>query len=188
MSKFIEPYNPDWKIEFEKIAGVLKAELNGLKIDIQHIGSTSIPGLFAKPILDIDIIIHQKDLLNDIKIKLERIGYKSKGEQGITGRYAFRQTSDFTPVITSKYKWQPHHLYVCYSDSLALKNHLLFRDALRKDKDLVDKYSQLKKSVTENLDITREEYTTLKTDFIISVLLTLGLEKAELNEIINANV
>ncbi len=188
MSKFIEPYNPNWKIEFEKIAGVLKTELNGLKIDIQHIGSTSIPGLFAKPILDIDIIIHQKDLFNDIKVKLERIGYKSKGEQGIAGRFAFRQISDFTPVTASKYKWQSHHLYVCYPDSLALKNHLLFRDALRKNKDVVAKYSQLKKSLTENLSITREEYTMLKTDFIISVLMTLGLDKAELNEIINANI
>ncbi len=188
MTKFIEPYNPNWKIEFEKINQVIKKQLNGLKIDIQHVGSTSIPGLFAKPILDIDIIIDNKDLLFDIKLRLERIGYKFKGEQGITGRFAFRQTSGSTPSTTPKHKWQSHHLYVCYSDSLALKNHLLLRDALRKDKDLVEKYSQLKKSLTENFNITREAYTILKTDFIVSILANAEFDKVELKEIINVNV
>ena len=63
MTKFIEPYNPNWKIEFEKINQVIKAQLNGLEIDIQHVGSTAISGLIAKPILDIDIIINNKRLI-----------------------------------------------------------------------------------------------------------------------------
>lgn len=187
MTKFIEPYNPDWKTAFEKIKQVLKTVLGNSKADIQHVGSTAIPGLYAKPVLDIDIIIENKNLLNDITAQLEETGYKSKGQQGIAGRFAFRQTSEYTPFTTSRHKWQPHHLYVCYADSLALKNHILFRDSLINDKDLIEKYSNLKKSLTDNMKITREVYTTKKTDFIITVLAAAGLSEQELNDITNAN-
>jgi GrpB-like predicted nucleotidyltransferase (UPF0157 family) len=189
MKQFIEPYNPDWKTEFESIKQIIQTELNDLdlEIDIQHVGSTAIPGLFAKPILDIDIIIKNKALRNSITKRLEKIGYKSKGEQGISGRFAFRQTSDFTPLSETKKKHQSHHLYICYSDSLALKNHLLFREMLRNDKGLIESYSELKKSMTDNLKITREEYTIKKTNFIISVLTKVGFNEQELTEIANAN-
>jgi GrpB-like predicted nucleotidyltransferase (UPF0157 family) len=147
MTKFIEPYNPIWKTEFENIRQVLEKELGDLRrqIDIQHVGSTSIPGLLAKPIIDIDIIIENKDLITVLERRLEKIGYISKGEQGIAGRFAFRQTSDFAPLTATKNKWPSHHLYVCYADSLALKNHIMFRDILRKNKELLVEYSNLKR-------------------------------------------
>jgi GrpB-like predicted nucleotidyltransferase (UPF0157 family) len=188
LKKFIQPYNPNWQTGFNKIQKVIQSELSDLKIEIQHVGSTSIPGLFAKPVLDIDIIIEDKDLLCEITSKLEKIGYASKGEQGISGRFAFRQTSDFTPLTLSKKMWHSHHLYVCYSDSLALKNHLLFRDTLRSDYDLAERYSQLKKTLTRSSNTSREQYTKGKTDFILSVLATLGLNKTELKEINDSNV
>lgn len=187
MINFIQPYNPAWKTEYESLKNILDIELKDFKIDIQHVGSTSIPGLYAKPILDIDIVITDKNQLNDISEKLEKSGYLSKGEQGIAGRFAFRQTSDFVPLTAINNKWQSHHLYVCYSDSLALKNHLLFRDILRNDNVLMEKYSELKKTLTNGLKITREEYTTQKTDFIISVLAMAGLNETELQDITNAN-
>ena len=189
MTKFIEPYNSNWKTEFENIKQFIETELGDLTMqtDIQHIGSTSIPGLFAKPILDIDIIIRNKALLPTITVRLEKIGYKYKGEQGISGRFAFRQTSDFVPFNVRNNKWQSHHLYVCYSDSLALKNHIIFRDILRNDKDLVERYSELKKSLTDSLKITREEYAIRKTDFIISVLAMAGFTETELEDITNEN-
>ncbi|MDZ4794349.1 MAG: GrpB family protein [Bacteroidota bacterium] len=189
MKEFIELYNPEWKTEFESIKQIIQSELNDLssEIEIEHVGSTSIPGLLAKPILDIDIIIKNKALLKSISLRLEKIGYKSKGEQGISGRFAFRQTSDFMPLTETKKKKQSHHLYVCYADSLALKNHLLFREILRNDKGLIESYSELKKSLTDNLKITREEYTTKKTNFIISVLTKAGLNEKELTEIANDN-
>ena len=95
MTKFVEPYNPNWKSAFECLKQFIGTALSdlALDIDIQHIGSTSIPGLFSKPILDIDIIIENKDLLPTIIFMLEKIGYKHKGDQGIPGRFAFRQTS-----------------------------------------------------------------------------------------------
>jgi GrpB-like predicted nucleotidyltransferase (UPF0157 family) len=188
MTNLIEPYNPYWKTEFEELKSYLLETLYGLNIDIQHVGSTSIPNLPAKPILDVDIIIHDKMLLSDISIRLENIGYINKGEQGIEGRFAFRQTSKHAPKKMTIKKWQEHHLYVCYAGSLALKNHILFRDAILNDRKLLEQYASLKMNLTNEIGITREKYTTRKTDFIISVLTKIGLDESELNEITNANV
>ena len=189
MTNFIEPYNPNWKSEFEKIKQVIESELKELYplTDIQHVGSTAIPGLFAKPILDIDIIIDHKDLLLPISLNLEKLGYKNKGEQGIEGRFAFRQTSNFVPLSAMENKWQQHHLYVCYKDSLALKNHLLFRDILRNNKAVMEQYAALKQYLFNGLKLSGEEYNIRKTDFIISVLATTGLDETALRDITNAN-
>ncbi|MES3017975.1 MAG: GrpB family protein [Bacteroidota bacterium] len=155
--------------------------------EIQHVGSTSVTGLVAKPVLDIDIIIADKTTLHQVSAGLEKLGYKSKGEQGIPGRFAFRQTSETTPSTNSNRTWQQHHLYVCYADSLALKNHLLFRDILRTNEQLREEYSELKKSLADDLSFSREEYTKRKTEFIISVLSAAGLTENELQEISRAN-
>ncbi len=188
MTNFIEAYNPDWKTEFEKLKHLLHSEFVDYNLDIQHVGSTSIPDLCAKPILDIDIIVENKSLIGDISARLETIGYLSRGEQGIPGRFAFRQSSSLTPVTAEDKTWQAHHLYVCFSDSLALKNHLLFRDYLLQHKALVNEYAQLKMELTKEKGITKETYTKHKTEFIISVLTSVGLDEKELLEIKKANI
>lgn len=187
MKHLIETYNSNWANEFKELKRCLLKVLNGLDIDIQHVGSTAIPNLAAKPILDVDIIIYDKTLIMSISKILEDFGYISKGEQGINGRFAFRQSSEKTPEIDGVKTWQEHHLYVCYSDSLALKNHILFRDALLNDSKLLMEYCTLKIKLTQEKGMTREKYTQRKTDFIISVLAKLGLDTSEINEITNAN-
>jgi GrpB-like predicted nucleotidyltransferase (UPF0157 family) len=183
----IEPYNPNWEIEFKKLSDVLATALNGLATAIQHVGSTAIPGLIAKPVLDIDIIIDSKTLLDTITLRLEKLHYIAKGEQGVPGRFAFRQSNESTPLTGTVIKWQQHHLYVCYADSLALKNHLLFKEALLKDNTLIEEYAALKKSLLENAVITRAAYNVQKTDFILSVLAKAGLAPHELAAIKAAN-
>jgi GrpB-like predicted nucleotidyltransferase (UPF0157 family) len=189
MTNFIEPYNPNWKTEFERLKKVFETALVelGSNINIQHVGSTAIMGMVAKPILDIDIIIDDKELITAIEQKLIEIGYISRGEQGIEGRFAFRQASSQAPLTGSAQNWQNHHLYVCFADSLALKNHLLFRDTLLNDRALMERYSALKMSLIENLQINREDYTKRKTEFIISVLAAAGLSERELGQIVEAN-
>jgi GrpB-like predicted nucleotidyltransferase (UPF0157 family) len=187
MINFIQPYTPEWKTEFENLKQVLMAALNDFEVEIQHIGSTSVPELAAKPILDIDIIIKNKTHLGSLSAILEILGYQNKGEQGIVGRFAFRQSSDLTPLSASPKKWQEHHLYVCFSDSLALKNHLSFRNALQQDKKLLDEYAQLKINLVKEPNMTREKYSQRKTDFILAVLALKGLNEKDLNEIKNAN-
>ncbi len=187
MNNFIQPYNPDWKAEFDRIKQVLHSRLRDFDIDIQHVGSTSVPGLTAKPILDIDIIIKDKLLLAGITAGLEQAGYINRGEQGIPGRFAFRQQSVYTPNSPEQQKWMEHHLYVCYDDSLALRNHLLFRDALLRDKQLSAQYADLKMRLVGRQGKTREEYTRQKTEFIISALQNLGIPPGELREISDSN-
>lgn len=187
MTTFIKPYNEEWKTEFDSLRKCISGLLNGFQIDIQHVGSTAIPDLYAKPILDIDIILNNKAHLNAISARLERVGYKNKGEQGISGRFAFRQTSELTPATGDFKKWKEHHLYVCFSDSLSLKNHILFRDALLGDKKLVMEYSRLKINLVKEKGMTRENYARQKTEFIISVLTSIGLDENDLNEIEKAN-
>ena len=188
MNKLIEPYNPGWAIAFEEISQVLRTALHDFTINIEHVGSTAVPGRLAKPIVDIDIIVYSKNQLAATTASLEKIGYASKGEQGITGRFAFRQTTYEAPLTNPKNKWQTHHLYVCYADSLALKNHLLFRDALRKEQDLRHQYAALKKALAGDSAVTKTTYAARKTAFIISVLTRAGLTKNELAAIMNANV
>ncbi|MET0464907.1 MAG: GrpB family protein [Chitinophagaceae bacterium] len=187
--KFLEPYNPAWKAAFEKLAIIFRTELAFLDppVDIQHVGSTSINGMLAKPILDIDIVIAEPTQLDPITQTLEKIGYESKGEQGIPGRFAFRQTSAKTPLTRAKTTWQDHHLYVCFADSLALRNHLAFRDMLRNSPDLAAQYAQLKRSITSDPKVSMEQYWKSKTAFIISVLAAAGFSAEELSDINNAN-
>lgn len=86
-----------------------------------------------------------------------------------------------------KGEWLPHHLYVCVAGSVALNNHLLFRDALLRDPELVARYSQLKLHLVNQPGMTREEYTRRKTDFILSVLASLGLDHDTLEGIRRVN-
>lgn len=177
-----------WRKEFECLEKRLLEALEGMAVEIRHVGSTAIPGLPAKPILDIDIIIDDKNLLHDLSARLEKQGYQNKGEQGIAGRFAFRQRSPLTPLTGDNTQWPAHHLYVCFSDSLALKNHLLFRDALLRDEKLVEAYSQLKRELVSEEGLTREMYTRKKTGFILSVLAKQGCRENELDEIRKANL
>jgi GrpB-like predicted nucleotidyltransferase (UPF0157 family) len=183
----LESYKPNWKSEFEKLQQVITTILKGIPVTIEHVGSTAIPGMMAKPILDIDIIPEKKESLPQISKKLEQAGYISKGEQGIPGRFAFRQSNHLIPLTESRIKWMTHHLYVCFSNSLALKNHLLFRDALLSNQQLAHNYLQLKTGLLGENGMTRELYNKRKTDFILSILAIKDFTKAELAEIQKVN-
>lgn len=187
MANFIEPHNADWKIEFSVLRSALQNILRDYSVDIQHVGSTAVKDLCAKPILDIDIIIDNKNDLNKMTSELEKVGYQPIGEQGISGRFSLKQKSNRTPITNDTKKWQEHHLYVCLSDSLALKNHLLFRDALLNDNKLVAQYAQLKLDLMKEEGMTREIYCKRKTEFIISILSKHGFGKEELDKVIREN-
>jgi GrpB-like predicted nucleotidyltransferase (UPF0157 family) len=184
---FLSPYNPEWNAEFDRLSAFLYRLLEDVDIDIQHVGSTAVPGLCAKPVLDIDVIIGNEEDLRRISGMLTAVGYEDKGEQGIPGRFAFRQASVHTPLTPNHWSWQTHHLYVCYRDCLALKNHLRFRDALLRDKALVAEYARLKMRLAREAGMTRQMYWVRKTDFILSVLASEGFDDSELDDVRKAN-
>ena len=120
--------------------------------------------------------------------RLEALGYVNRGEQGIPGRFAFRQTSGFIALTIARNSWMEYHLYVCYANSIALKNHLVFRDALLHVKMRADEYSLLLQMLFNDIHISHMEYTSRKTSFIHSVLPGCGIEESILQRICHANL
>lgn len=187
MRPVIESYNPAWKTAFEELAQDLHAILEGIGTCILHVGSTAIPGMIAKPILDIDIVLHQQEDLEEAAMRLQTAGYLAKGDKGISGRFAFRPQTDLTPVTGKPRKRMAHHLYLCEPGTLAVKNHLLFRDALLTRPELAASYAALKQQLVSDRSMTREQYTREKTRFVLSVPEDMGMTTNELRQILSEN-
>lgn len=135
-------YDPAWPADFEAIRTRLAQSLSGA-LRIEHVGSTSVPGLCAKPIIDIDIEIASPLDLPGAKAELEALGYLHAGDQGIPGREAFKRLSCGDPVLDRI----PHHLYVCASASPEYRRHILFRDYLRRHEDARLEYAGIKRAI-----------------------------------------
>ena len=130
------PYTAQWKSDFEKIKAELTAALDGFILGIEHVGSTSVEGLSAKPCIDIDVIIRDYSVFADVVDKLAAVGYIHEGNLGIAEREAFR--------YRSKPHLQTHHLYVCPQHSKELLRHITFRDFLRSNPEAVQRYRAVK--------------------------------------------
>jgi GrpB-like predicted nucleotidyltransferase (UPF0157 family) len=168
----ITAYDPRWPGWFTALARVYLRELGALCVDVEHIGSTSVPGLAAKPILDIDLVIHSRSALPDVVARLTRLGYRHEGDLGIAGREAFARHGDDVPRDgTGARQWPAHHLYVCDVDAPALEQHLRFREWLRAHPDDAAAYARLKQRLGHLLRNDREGYTAAKTAFIEHALL-----------------
>lgn len=128
------PYDPAWKADFAAIRQELASALDGLAIAIEHVGSTSVEGLSAKPCIDIDAVMPDYSVFPQIVERLAAIGYTHEGDLGIPGREAF--------CYTDKPHLRLHHLYVCPADSEELHRHLVFRDFLRTHPEAVARYSR----------------------------------------------
>lgn len=183
----VVPYDTQWAIVFSELRVYFTALLKQDIISIEHIGSTAIPELYAKPVIDFDIIIKDQSKLASIKSKLEKIGYIFRGELGIEGRFAFSRTSENTPFTNENRIWMKHHLYVCIENSMSLKNHLLLRDYLLKNKDAVIAYSNLKRVLAEKYSNDIDNYVKFKTPFIIHILEKQGVDKKAIDQIKIAN-
>ena len=132
------PYDSAWKTAFEDIRAELDAALGNLAIAIEHVGSTSVVGMSAKPIIDIDVVIPDYTAFDAVVQTLAKIGYTHEGDLGIKDREAFK--------YTDKPHLQKHHLYVCPQNSAELHRHITFRDFLRRNPDAVKTYSAVKET------------------------------------------
>ncbi|GAV11854.1 GrpB family protein [Paenibacillus sp. NAIST15-1] len=166
----IEDYNDAWPVMFNELKNILGNKLGELALTIEHVGSTSVPGLSAKPILDIDIVIDSMTLLPQVIGKLSELGYFHEGNLGVENREAFARTDDIVPHNEEMNQKPKHHLYVCNKESDALQKHITFRDILRQQPDLVAAYSSLKKELAERFTNNRTAYTDGKTHFVNTVL------------------
>ena len=163
----VVPYDPNWNNEFERIKIELAVALKDTAIAIEHVGSTSVPMLYAKPIIDIDIVIDEE--VFDIVIKqLREIGYTHEGNLGIEGREAF--------AYKDKPHLMEHHLYVCYKDASELKRHLALRDFLRDNEEYCEKYSKIKVEIANKYPHDIEKYLEGKQPIILEIYEKCGLD------------
>jgi GrpB-like predicted nucleotidyltransferase (UPF0157 family) len=178
----IQAYNDNWIGDFNEIKEVLIEALINLKISIEHVGSTSIPQLAAKPIIDIDIVFDASIEFEDIKKGLEKIGYYHNGNQGIPNREVFKRRKMF--VIRGVLDAIAHHLYVCPIDSEECQRHILFRDYLMTHEDARIQYQNIKYELAKEANQDRKKYAELKEikagNFINTII-----EKAKIDKITN---
>jgi GrpB-like predicted nucleotidyltransferase (UPF0157 family) len=167
-------YNPEWAAEFAMLRDVYTSSLGKLVLRVEHVGSTAVPNLLAKPILDIDIVMPSYDVFPDVIAHLRRLGYTHQGDQGIREREVFKPLDDRAPYATPPRYWMSHHLYVCPVNSLELCRHLNFRDALRANDNLRKEYEKRKLDIAERSGGDRKVYAQIKDmecrDFVESVL------------------
>jgi len=156
----IREYDRTWPDHFAKLAARVNTALGHLVSRIEHIGSTAVPGLAAKPIIDFDVVLESQADLPEAIRRLAMLGYVHEGDLGIRGREAF-----FSPTDEAR-----HHLYVLVAEAPELRRHIVFRDALRADPALRDAYTALKRSLAKKHSEDRVAYNAGKSAFVLATL------------------
>ena len=155
----IVEYDPRWPEIFIRERGRLQAALGPLAVDIQHIGSTSVPGMAAKPVIDIAIGIRSYPWPAAAIDAVGSLGYEHKGEYGIPRRHYFRKGIPRT-----------HHIHVLEIDSPQYTGHILFRDYLRTHPETVQRYESLKRDLVRTVQGDHRGYEDGKAAFIQNVI------------------
>ena len=162
------PYDKSWSSAFEEIKREIQAAIGDLIIGIEHVGSTSVEGVSAKPIIDIDVVIKDYSIFNDVTRNLEKLGYIHEGDLGIKDREAFK--------YLDKPHLQKHHLYVCPQYSAELRRHIAFRDFLRSNPEAVKKYSLVKETAAKLFPDDIDKYIEYKSPCIKELYSLSGIE------------
>ena len=164
MSIEVVDWSPRWAEQFDEVAGVLTEALADVaSASVEHVGSTSVPGLAAKPILDIDVIVARPDVPAAVAA-LARVGYVHRGDLGVRGREAFHAPDD-SPR---------RHVYVCESGTTNVRNHLAVREVLRTRDDLRDAYSDVKLALAADPEMDIDTYLAGKSEVVQQVLAASG--------------
>ena len=159
----LQKYSSNWTKDFAAIKREIERVLEGVTYSIEHVGSTAVPNLDSKPIIDIDIIYTDSADFVNIKNRLEKTGYYHNGNQGIEDRDVFKRNVNGTNEILDIVK---HHLYVCPTHSKALERHILSRNFLRKNDWARLKYQQMKYELAERANQDRKIYAALKEQHV----------------------
>lgn len=177
MAVEVVPYSPAWPRLFEEVAAELRAALREVpSASVEHVGSTSVPGLAAKPVLDIDVIVPGGQVPAAIAA-LESIGYTHRGDLGVKDREAFT-APDESPR---------RHVYVCVAGTLNLRNHLAVRDVLRSRPDLREAYAAVKLRLAADPAMDIDTYIAGKSAVLQQVLAESDLTAEEKLEILLLN-
>ena len=156
MQIIVVPYNPEWPQKFQEESIQIRQILGEVLVDIHHIGSTSVPGLMAKPIIDMLLDVRSLYELDAQSQSFEALGYEVMGAYGIPGRRYFRKGGDN----------RTHHIHAFQSGDSNLTRHLAFRDYLRAHPEVADTYGKLKLEIAQTCDNDMEKYGDGKDAFV----------------------
>ena len=171
------PYDPAWATQFRQLRDDLTEVLAGVPVQaIEHVGSTSVPGLAAKPILDVDVVVERPHLQEAIDALVEA-GYGHEGDKGVPDRHFMRAPADDPPA---------RHVYVTVAGSLSLRNHLAVRDTLRNDDELRDAYAEVKLRLAQQVDEI-DAYIEGKNDVVQRILTVAGITTDDRGAILAVN-
>lgn len=191
MKVIIEPHNPEWAVKFVEIKEDLSRILKDVAIvSIEHVGSTCIPQLKAKPVLDIDIII-QPSVLEAARAALVKAGYFDCGEMNVPGRYAFRQPGygrldpAHGPGRNGELRY---NTYLMIEGCTALRNHLDVRRVLLENQELREEYAQVKNRLQESEFENIGQYVFGKSEILQKILRAAGWTDEDLRPVSEANV
>ena len=166
-------YDPEWPEIFERLRVNIWPVVQEIALSVEHVGSTSVPGLAAKPVIDMSVVVPSEA---DVPLAIERmatLGYGHKGNLGVEGREAFSRPDDL-PY---------HHMYLCPEGSIGLDNLLAVRDYLREHPETVQAYGDLKKQLAKKFPHDIDSYVEGKTDLILGILKAQGFPQELLEKI-----
>jgi GrpB-like predicted nucleotidyltransferase (UPF0157 family) len=173
----VTAYDPEWPRTFERIRAFVWPAVQYAAMSLEHVGSTSVPGLRAKPVIDACIVVASRRDIPHVVKALTNLGYVHRGDLGVPDREAFGH-----PASLPK-----HHLYASHRGSLSLKNHLGLRDYLRAHPGAASEYGDLKDTLAKRFAEDVDGYIAGKTDFILGILRNIGLTDEELAAIRGIN-
>lgn len=157
----LEEYNSSWGCEYCLEEALLRKVLGSRILEIHHVGSTSIPGLKAKPIIDILMVISIFDEINEIAELLKPYGYENRGTQGILDRYFFAKGPDDARTL---------YLHITLPNSNTYYNQLYFKKYLIDHKEYILEYAKIKEELAQKYRLERAKYTAGKDEFIKKVI------------------
>lgn len=161
-------YDPVWPARFEEAAARIREACGEILAGIEHIGSTSIAGIAAKPFLDLMPGVRTFEDGFKLVAPLESLGYESRGEFGIQGRHYFTKF-----VEGDEHVWK-HNVHAYATDHIEWARHLVFRDALRADSALRDEYELVKRELAARFPDDVDAYAMAKSDFVERVIAAHG--------------
>ena len=156
------PYNPQWAEEFESEKRALLGILGDKILGVEHVGSTAIPGIKAKPILDVMVVISSLERWEEYKEPLSTLGYEFRRD--------LRKTEGHVLFVKGPEENRTHYLKLAERDSVFWKNHILFRDYLSNHQEEREEYQKLKEQLLEEHKGVREPYTKGKEEFVRKIL------------------
>jgi GrpB-like predicted nucleotidyltransferase (UPF0157 family) len=140
---YLLPYDPDWQTAFQQEANLLQSILGANQVAIHHIGSTAIPGIYAKPVIDMLVEVRHLAGVDDSSSAMASVGYEGLGEYGIAGRRYLRKENDRGD--------RTHHVHIFEAGSPHVERHLAFRDFMIAHPEIAQQYSALKRTLASQL-------------------------------------